>query len=137
MYQLIYGSTATKDMTEADILQILETSRRNNGEKNITGLLLYKDGNFLQVLEGEKQLVKDLAVKIAKDERHRNMMIYVQREIEAREFSDWSMGFRNLNKFDVKSLDGYSPILEFSFMGQELKENPTYATAFINAFKNI
>ena len=52
MYQLVYVSTASRAMSDADLNEILDVSRRKNRERDVTGVLLYLDRGFLQVLEG-------------------------------------------------------------------------------------
>lgn len=46
MIQLIYVSSATHDMSEQDLVDILEKSKSNNQEQDITGMLFYAGGNF-------------------------------------------------------------------------------------------
>ena len=66
MNYLIYISTAVKLMTDAELISILADSRDNNKLKNITGMLLYGDGTFIQVLEGGKKDITDTYHKIEK-----------------------------------------------------------------------
>ena len=96
MIELLYVSGASRPMSDADIDTILETSRQNNQRLGITGMLLWADGVFVQVLEGEASKVKSLAARIARDDRHRNFMVLVEQQSDRRLFSAWSMGFRRL-----------------------------------------
>ncbi len=74
--QIVYTSSAfRRDMPSSDIEQILETSRRNNAKDDITGLLLYRDGSFVQFLEGPRSKVQQCYDRIAKDPRHRGLVI--------------------------------------------------------------
>ena len=52
MKQIIYISSAAKKMDDDDLLDILKTSRENNKKNDISGMLLYDNGSFIQVLEG-------------------------------------------------------------------------------------
>ena len=54
---LIYGSAAVDPFTEPELIALLEKSRANNQSLGVTGMLVYRDGNFLQVLEGEAEQV--------------------------------------------------------------------------------
>lgn len=114
-YQLIYTSAGTPNVTEDDLLGIVKSATRNNRAVGITGVLLFFDGNILQVLEGEKSVVKDAFQRIKKDSRHRDPMILIERFIEEREFPDWSMGFNALTE------DQASDFL-FKLTGQSLSE---------------
>jgi len=97
VYQLLYVSGAAGSVTDADIEQILSTSRRNNEARGVTGMLLYADGAFIQVLEGEETDVKAIAERIQGDRRHRNYMVLCEQRAEARAFADWQMGFKRLD----------------------------------------
>ena len=62
LHNLFYCSLASKNILSGDILNILKRSRQNNVKIGITGILLYweKTNQFLQVLEGEKNIVQSL-----------------------------------------------------------------------------
>ena len=57
MIRLTYASTALKEWSPEDLLKLLKESRTNNGAKNITGILLYANGFFFQVLKGDEATV--------------------------------------------------------------------------------
>ncbi len=135
LIQLIYGSSAPTDMTEQDLLAILKKSRDNNRARNITGLLLFKSGNFLQVLEGEEDAVMDLYRTIQKDSRHSNIITVANRKIKERDFGDWQMAFVNLNSVNPADVPGYSEFLNDPFDGKTFAQKPSRAFAFINVFK--
>lgn len=63
----------------------------NNPSLDITGMLVYNGGNFIQALEGPKESVTQLFEKISKDERHRNVLVLLSGGIDKREFPDWAM----------------------------------------------
>ncbi len=70
MFRIIYSSSATAPLSEQQLDELLQTSRRNNLAADITGMLLSKDGNFMQILEGPKIAVETLVEKIRNDSRH-------------------------------------------------------------------
>lgn len=135
LIQLIYISSAENLMREDELMQILEVSRRKNQARNITGILLYKGGNFLQVLEGEETLVMDLYRSIERDARHYGIMIVAKRKITERDFPTWSMGFVNLNDIDPDSVPGYSDILNNPFDGHTFAQRPSLAYSFVKVFR--
>ena len=55
MHQLVYVSAASWAMSNAELNEILDVSRRNNRQSGVTGMLLHLDRGFLQVLEGPKR----------------------------------------------------------------------------------
>jgi hypothetical protein len=92
MRQLLYTSNTNRDLSEKVLADILTASRRNNKARGITGLLLYIDGGFLQVLEGPDEDVQETFLRIKQDTRHWDTKVLLDRQAE-RAFADWSMGF--------------------------------------------
>ncbi len=90
----IYVSGASRPMSNADLQDILTTSRRNNLRDGITGILMWADPMFLQIHEGEACLVENLVARIRRDSRHRHVMALSEQTTDQRLFSDWSMGFK-------------------------------------------
>jgi hypothetical protein len=97
MRQLLYASNTSRDVSDAVLDDILASSRRNNAKVGITGLLLYIEGGFMQVLEGESPAVGETFARISKDRRHWNTMVLLDRNAP-RAFGEWSMGFTRLHK---------------------------------------
>ena len=71
-------------MDDDDLLDILKTSRENNKKNDISGMLLYDNGSFIQVLEGEDSLVDNTFISIQNDERHNNVLVMQNRDIDSR-----------------------------------------------------
>jgi hypothetical protein len=107
MFYLIYISTAVELMKQDDLLSILDDSRRNNLRDEITGVLLYSEGIFMQALEGDEELVMALYKKIEKDQMHKNMIMLISGETEQRAFPDWSMAFITLDHSQMDEIKGY------------------------------
>jgi hypothetical protein len=93
VYQLIYESSAARSFSEDEIKVLLDSSRRSNELKGITGILLYRQGQFTQVLEGEEQAVKMLYDKISRDPRHTRVKVRLEQFIPNRSFPNWSMAY--------------------------------------------
>ncbi len=100
MYELIYISTATKRMDETALNNLLLDARDNNSENNITGMLVYSDREFIQLLEGNKENVLFIFDKIKSDSRHSGIKVFHEGDIESRSFIDWSMAYRGISKDD-------------------------------------
>lgn len=97
MRKLLYVSATKRDFPQQELREILATARRNNAARGITGLLLYADGGFLQVLEGEHDPLFQLYAVIERDGRHWDTKLLL--DIDApRNFSKWSMGFEALDE---------------------------------------
>ncbi|MEM5473749.1 BLUF domain-containing protein [Hoeflea sp. AS60] len=97
MLQMLYVSGSSKPMAVDDIQKILAVSRRNNLRDGITGMLLWADGVFIQILEGEADTVRSAFRRIESDDRHRNIMVVLEQTAEKRLFNQWSMGFKQLD----------------------------------------
>lgn len=90
--QLAYVSTSTTRMDSlTNIAELLATSQRNNWRDRITGSLVYSDGRFFQVVEGEPTAIDRLMRRVATDTRHKDIRIVLRKPLEARVFPDWSM----------------------------------------------
>jgi hypothetical protein len=134
VYSLTYVSSATTPLSALDLRGLLETCVRNNEGVGVTGMLLYKDGNFMQVLEGEEQRVRHMHRKLARDPRHRGLITLLQGETPEREFPTWSMGFRDLSA-GTASREGYNEFLNLPLTGQEFQSDPTKAQKLLLTFK--
>lgn len=137
MICMVYISSAKLGLTHGEILNIVEDSRVNNKKIGLTGLLLFNSGNFMQLVEGEEPVVDDLFKKIEKDRRHTDIKLLLKEPITHRNFSDWTMGFKNIEK-----LKETNPALRNSFLTDDLnfsvyQQNPYRALKFLETFKRI
>ncbi|MGY6561105.1 MAG: BLUF domain-containing protein [Luteibaculaceae bacterium] len=102
LYFLCYKSRKSKDINDEDLLDILSVAQEKNRSLGLTGMLLYLDGKFLQVLEGERSAVLGLYDKIVRDRRHAEVVKITEGPLVNRNFPNWCMGFRTLTDQDVK-----------------------------------
>ncbi|MCK5771127.1 BLUF domain-containing protein [Algiphilus sp.] len=91
LYQLSYCSRARVAPDEAHFREMCERFATRNTAFAITGIFLTLGDRFIQVLEGERSAVEQLATNIRRDVRHLEFRILLQREIPERAFGDWSM----------------------------------------------
>jgi hypothetical protein len=91
--RLIYISSATRDFGQAELDQILAQSRANNTACGLTGMLLFHDGCFFQVLEGDSASVERTYAAISRDTRHGGVIVLESRTVADRGFPQWSMGY--------------------------------------------
>lgn len=135
MFFIIYASSATQTFTRPELLALLAKARETNTRLGITGMLLYKDGNFIQVLEGEEAAVRTLYAKITHDRRHSGLITLLQGRETERQFPTWSMGFRDLKDPDVLATPGYNEFLNLPLTYQEFASNPTRCQQLLLLFK--
>lgn len=107
MHHLIYLSRATQPFSEAALHDLLQYARHYNHQHDITGVLAYGNGQFMQVLEGELASITALYERIARDPRHDNLVRFADKPIAQRSFTDWSMAYATLSTPDFNTLAGY------------------------------
>lgn len=128
--RLIYASRATNTMSDDDLLAILDVSRRNNEKANVTGMLVFAEGDFLQVLEGDPKTIAALYERIEDDERHQNCRIFDRSEVSERIFSEWNMGFRQLSKQELTNTPGFVDFFHPEMTPKAL-QSPTSSAQFL------
>lgn len=126
---------AVRPFSPEELLQLLTQSRARNRERDLTGLLLYRNGQFLQALEGPAAQVDALIEKIWVDRRHAGLRILMREEISEREFPDWSMGFKNINEATEDAVPGLSRFLERKFDASYYVEHPSELWLLLRLFK--
>jgi len=112
MYRIMYLSNAVVKFGDEELEELLEIARKNNGSKEVTGLLIMKGRTFLQCLEGKRENVIEIFEKIKKDERHDSIVELIEEDDGHRYFPNWSMGYKNINHLDAvaskKLIDFYN-----------------------------
>lgn len=107
MHHLIYMSTAVQPLNDAELAALLEHARLHNELDHITGALVYGDGRFMQIIEGEKTALDALYKRLLQDERHIGLVKLADKEIAARSFAEWSMAFRPISHEAFLTMTGY------------------------------
>ena len=95
LFRLVYCSRNTihgqASDVDAELASILAVSRANNKRDGVTGALLYSDGCFAQVLEGELDTVQQTFERIQNDMRHDAVVVLEAKPVESRMFGRWDM----------------------------------------------
>lgn len=112
LYEIIYVSLATRDLTAPELAQLLDKARVNNASQGITGMMVYHRREFMQLLEGEQDAVQSLYERIADDPRHQQLRKIWDGPIRERGFSDWGMAFVAPDELDLRNKPGYSDLLD-------------------------
>ena len=92
-FQLTYHSVAKPDITIEDVRNIMEVANKKNKELGITGCLIYHNKFFLQILEGEKEIVQEIFDTIKLDDRNDQVTLLSTDQSENRLFKEWAMAF--------------------------------------------
>lgn len=134
LIHLIYVSTARAAADAAMLETILATSSRNNTRDEITGMLLYAGGTFMQVLEGEESVVDATHHRIEHDPRHTGIFVLERAPIAERSFSQWSMGFRQVGTADVEANPAFAPFFSEGFDAARIGAKPGVALSILQHF---
>ena len=135
--QLCYVSTAVRMMSGDDLTEILQTARRKNAERKITGMLVYKDMSFLQVLEGNRADIDEIFGTISEDPRHHRVTTLFEINIPQREFGEWAMGYYQPSADEFEFLDGYSEFMQSGLIHRSLFEDQSRARGILQHFRKM
>ena len=93
MFRLVYRSHSAIPAAErtAGLGEIFATARRNNRKLDVTGALMISDGAFVQVLEGDETTVRALYARIGGDDRHQDVTLLREEQVDGRTFGRWAM----------------------------------------------
>ena len=137
LFRLAYVSSARHLFSKAELLALLNQARDKNARLGITGMLLYKDGNFMQLIEGEETTIHALFAAISADPRHHQSVVVLDESITERLFENWSMGFYDLADPALQTLPGFSSFMNRSLDSQTFGEDPTGCTALFRLFRGV
>ncbi|HVY88088.1 MAG TPA: BLUF domain-containing protein [Hyphomonadaceae bacterium] len=99
LHRLVYMSTAVGVLRADELDRIYLRAQAANKPYSLTGLLLFYEGSFLQLVEGPVAGISSLMQKVRRDRRHTGLITLESGPIETRSFPDSPMHFvsgRNL-----------------------------------------
>jgi len=135
LMHIVYVSFSFKDLTEIELENLLVDIRRRNKLQKVTGLLLYNDGTFIQLIEGKPRVIKNLFEKIKNDKRHSNVVLLLDESIKKRAFPDWTMGYYKLNSKQSGKIPGYSDFMHSKDSRKLIESTSFEAMKLLNSFK--
>ncbi|MBC6991536.1 MULTISPECIES: BLUF domain-containing protein [Hymenobacter] len=134
MYRLAYSSIATSPFSETELHEALTQWRDKNSRLNITGMLLYSNGNIFQVLEGHEQDVQSIFATIESDIRHLHVLKVADGTINERDFPDWSMGFKTVTGSQFEHVLGYVDPTKQEFLASHPDQGEGSLVALLKSF---
>ncbi|MBZ9729422.1 BLUF domain-containing protein [Salegentibacter sp. JZCK2] len=135
---LAYVSRQSHVLTDKDLKELLTKSRNNNSAIEVTGMLIYFHGSFIQYLEGKEENIDWLYNKIAKDKRHHSVTELDSGFSDERAFSDWSMAFKKLQNDEASGILGYKNLeTEKLFDAENKLEDHPALSLLSNYVKNL
>ena len=139
LYCLVYTSLANQKMSDDNLKDLLKKSRLKNERKNVTGMLLYLDPFFIQILEGEEAIINESFNIIKQDSRHHKVKIIYKKPIEERSFPNWTMGFNKISDENVDAVEGFSDFWQrptSDFFSDSPSETEKMLEKFLDMFKH-
>ena len=134
MYGGVGGVTGAIPLPRPD-----QKSRLKNETLNISGMLLYLDPFFIQILEGEEAIVNESFNIIKHDSRHHKVKIIYKKPIEARSFPNWTMGFNKISNENLEAVEDFSDFLQrptAEFFSDSPSEIEKMLEKFLDMFKH-
>ena len=135
MIQTAYVSRAAETMTQEALLSLLQQCLANNESSGVTGMLLYGNDTFLQVLEGDEAVLEAVIDKIRKDPRHSRIHFLYRKPLERRQYADWSMGFKRISAQGLQAIGGLSEFREKDFNFDYLIEHEAVVETLMDRFR--
>lgn len=112
-YAISYVSTAHADLQEQTVIDIMNQADIFNKSQGITGILLYNERSFFQLLEGEKKTIEELYEKITDDYRHHDIIKFLEKPVSRLPFDGYMTDFiTDTKKFDETKLKNYLHYIE-------------------------
>ncbi|MEM8634701.1 MAG: BLUF domain-containing protein [Pseudomonadota bacterium] len=143
MHRLVYISTAKWLFDARELEDLLINAKRNNLRDNVTGMLIYHDGCFFQVLEGPEKAVRDCFQRISKDLRHSGTIVLLDEPAASRQFGGWQMacrtfsGLTSLQKRQFIDLNMLADAVSKGLTMQDAPKTKAVLLAFLSAFRDL
>jgi len=131
---ILYVSSAAGPISEAQIDHLLTRARARNTESNITGILLHRNGSFMQYIEGMDDDLQRIYTNIKNDPLHKGIIELLHEPIQTRAFPQWAMAYRTKNFQAFTDPDQYALLLDPALAAGVPETSP--AVGALNAFWN-
>ena len=138
LHQLVYSSAPAQKFMQSHLHMILRHARQNNKLRNVTGLLVFVDDTFLQVLEGEETEVKNVFDKIKSDHRHNDIKVLSDSPIQTRAFENWEMAYATPSARDMANWAGLHNTTTIEKVFEHITQNPNLVSGiFSNLLQSV
>lgn len=114
-YAISYVSTAQIDLQDQGVNEIMTQTNLFNKMEDISGILLYNERNFFQLIEGEQNIIQELYAKISRDPRHSNIIKFLEKPVTKPPFDGYLTDFitdtKKCNEADLRMYLHYIEVL--------------------------
>jgi hypothetical protein len=131
---LAYSSVAVSHFDRDRLVELLTFARNFNDAHCLTGMLLYVDESFFQILEGDPDELHALYERIEQDKRHAKVIKLLEVPIEKRTFAEWSMGYAKVTREELAKIPGLNDFFGKGSVFTELEAGK--AKVLLDAFRD-
>ena len=110
LHEIVYMSLACDAMAPEQLATLMDRSRASNLAAGVTGMMIYHEREFMQLLEGERSVIEALFDKISDDPRHQQVYRLWHAPIATRNFHDWTMGFVSVDDSLLQRHTGFASL---------------------------
>jgi hypothetical protein len=128
---ILYVSEVADHCGDRETKDILVTSRSNNNQNSVTGMLVRKEKEFLQYIEGSSDSVDMLFKKIETDDRHRSVKVVKQGMTSDRVFFNWEMAFADERNFQPLQWKWQLDKISLFSLADDAEDCLTFVKAFL------
>jgi hypothetical protein len=136
VFQTVYLSEAVNPLDRSRLEALLAQARLKNHRLGLTGLLLYHEGKFMQLLEGDRGVVQQVMASIRQDPRHRRVVSLLEHQTHEREFAEWSMALRTFDDSTAPRPEGLRELFELFELPVDVPTAASRAQRLLTLFRN-
>jgi hypothetical protein len=137
MHHIVYLSQAKEQLTPTMLVTLLLQARTLNERQHVTGALVYGNGQFMQLIEGEEAIIKTVYERIARDPRHQHVFKLADKPIAARSFAEWSMAFGEAPTDQFQELQGLSGYMSQEQLAHQIETSSAADGVLLDKMKRI
>lgn len=137
LHKIMYISSATRDMSAEELEAMMVKCREKNAFFDITGYMIYNEGNIIQLLEGKRTTVEYIYNTIRLDKRHHDIIELCAAPVEKRAFADWQMGFKNINRQQIHKINTIQDLFSGELSIPQLDQFCSRAALFFETFLKV
>jgi len=135
LFRMAYVSGAAVTFNRMMLVDLLEEAGKRNAAAGVTGMLLYKESRFMQMIEGPESAVKATFGRISRDPRHHGIIVLLKEAAPKRIFPDWFMALRDLDLPKHQDVPGYGEFLKTPLTGKEFAAHPSRCERLLLLFR--
>lgn len=131
LHFLIFVSRALSPLADEEMAALQKQMTQANRLSGISGCLLHEDGQFIQMLEGPKEVVAALMERIRRDSRHADVRLVIEGPAKRRVFYHWGMVFKGFG--EAEDLPDFGPWERKKITFMEMADDPRLCYSFLTS----